>query len=549
MQFTMQKMLRWAAVPAILGGLYHLILIFKTWFPSSPDYHNLYNQIRVLVYYGLIYMWLTGAYFWHRKDIGKTGLVGFIIMICGELLATAWYFSSGWKGFEWWNSLSLILSCWGVLLFGTAMIKVGRFPGLVIVLWMTGRLMGCSGLSAQWTGRHFMMLLGMIGCGIYFWIKSKPKDALSPIIKTSKNARYHSLDLLRGLIMIIMAIDHASLFIRRTHPFEIWNTSVPDYFADGAVFLTRFVTHLCAPGFFLLMGVGMILLANSRRDKGWSYGQIMRHLAFRGILLICLEKLILNPLLFGGLAFIKFGVLYALGGSMLLGVLFLKINRFGLFIVGVTGILCTQVLPQTVASLGWYNQPIMYLLAIPQLLATWSNLYPVLPWLSITLLGMALGKELLRDSKKAYDKVLIFGLICLVLFPVIRWIGGFGNFQPIAGNGWINFLNVVKYPPSLVFTLMTLGANCMLLVLFERFQGWLGQLKSPLLVFGKTALFFYLSHWFLYSTIGSIFYLLKANLWYLYLGWTAGLLMLYPICRLYLEFKNQTATNSVWRFI
>ena len=349
--------------------------------------------------------------------------------------------------------------------------------------------------------------------------------------------------------MMIMAIDHASLFIRRTHPFEMWNTLVPDYFGNSGAFLTRFVTHLCAPGFFLLMGVGMILLADSRRRKGWSPGQIMRHLAFRGVLIICLEKLIVNPLLFGGLAFIKFGVLYALGGAMLVGVLFLRVNSFGLLISGLIGILATQVLPQTVATLGLYNQPVLYLLAVPQLLATWSNLYPVLPWLSITLLGMALGKELLKDSKKAYNKILVFGLISLVLFPIVRWTGGYGNFQPIAGNSWIDFFNVVKYPPSLVFTLMTLGVNCLLLVLFERFQAWLGLLKYPLLVFGKTALFFYLSHWFIYSTIGSVFYLVKANLLYLYLGWALGLLMLYPICHLYLEFKRRTIMNSVWRFI
>jgi len=126
------------------------------------------------------------------------------------------------------------------------------------------------------------------------------------------------------------------------------------------------------------------------------------------------------------------------------------------------------------------------------MLVNWINLYPVLPWLSITLLGMALGKELLRDSKAAYQKVFIFGGVCLILFPVVRYVSGFGNFQPYNGNHWIAFLNVVKYPPSLVFTLMALGINGMLLVVFERFEGWLGHLKTPLLVFGKTALFFIL---------------------------------------------------------
>jgi uncharacterized membrane protein len=96
------------------------------------------------------------------------------------------------------------------------------------------------------------------------------------------------LDALRGLIMILMAIDHASYFVRRWHPFETWDQPLPDY-PSLAAMLTRLATHPCAPLFFFLMGAGMILFAHARRQIGWSEGRIASHLAMRGLLFISLE--------------------------------------------------------------------------------------------------------------------------------------------------------------------------------------------------------------------------------------------------------------------
>ena len=130
----------------------------------------------------------------------------------------------------------------------------------------------------------------------------------------------------------------------------------------------------------------------------------------------------------------------------------------------------------------------------------------IFPWMSIAVLGMVFGKQLLNNSETAYSGILNAGLVCIILFPIVRLIGIFGNFQPIDGSHWIDFLNVVKYPPSLVFTLFTLGVNCILLYLFEKFHTKLGKVIIPLIVFGKTALYFYFAHWFLYGAIGSFFF-------------------------------------------
>jgi len=162
---------------------------------------------------------------------------------------------------------------------------------------------------------------------------------------------------------------------------------------------------------------------------------------------------------------------------------------------------------------------------------------------------MVFGKELLKDSGKAYRKLLVAGLICLILFPIVRWTGGFGNFQTPHFGDWIEFLNMVKYPHSLGFTLITLGGNFVLLFLFEKIHCKLEIWKTPLLIFGKTALYFYFAHWFLFSAIGLLFFFIKGNLLWLNAGWAAGLLILYPICKQYLEFKQRTSPDSTWRLI
>ena len=234
---------------------------------------------------------------------------------------------------------------------------------------------------------------------------------------------------------------------------------------------------------------------------------------------------------------------------MLIGSLLIRFNRFILLILGLAGILITQVLPQFITDIGFYDHPIAILLLVPQGSGTWVNIYPVIPWLSISVLGMVFGKELLKDSGKAYLKLLVAGLICLILFSIVRWTGGFGNFQTPYFRDWIEFLNVVKYPPSLGFTLITLGVNFVLLFLFEKIHRKLGIWKTPLLVFGKTALFFYFAHWFLFSAVGLLFFFIKGNLLWLYAGWAVGLLMLYPICKQYLEFKQRTSPTSIWRLI
>ena len=121
------------------------------------------------------------------------------------------------------------------------------------------------------------------------------QPTLGPTLKLpSKPSRLLAVDALRGMIIVFMALDHANYFVAQKHPTsEIWDGMYPVYY-DTLTFLARLVTHFAAPGFFLLMGVGMFLFARSRSQRGWSRWAIIRHFLVRGVLLIALQLLIVN---------------------------------------------------------------------------------------------------------------------------------------------------------------------------------------------------------------------------------------------------------------
>src|SRR5512143_57749 len=156
--------------------------------------------------------------------------------------------------------------------------------------------------------------------------------------------RFAPLDATRGVIMLVMALDHANAFIAHAHPLaEMWAGPFPRY--DSALaFLTRFVTHLAAPGFFFLMGAGIILFAASRRNLGWSDGAIVRHLLARGAVLIALQLLVENRAWeLGGSFFpLYFGVLYGLGATMIVASLCLRLNALVLAAASLACILLTN---------------------------------------------------------------------------------------------------------------------------------------------------------------------------------------------------------------
>ncbi len=377
-------------------------------------------------------------------------------------------------------------------------------------------------------------------------------------------ARIAPLDQLRGAIMALMALDHASYFIARMHSREFWGTSLPVY--DAALpFVLRGVTHVCAPGFFLLMGAGMAMLAASRQAYGWSPARLTRFFLLRGLILIGVQVLIENPA--WGLAFVRgipgtfvsrggpipgsgdgmavyLGVLFALGAVMVFWSLAGRLPTAAVAGVSVAALLVTQWATPGPEAAGADLAAWVRMLQIPGRSGPLVVFYPVVPWLGITGLGILLGRRLASVRGDLPRLAFIAAGGFLTAFVVVRSAGGFGNFHPVQ-TGWIGYLNVTKYPPSLAYVLLTLGLNALLLGLFGQ---WGAKGIRWLTVFGRTPLFFYILHLYLYGLMG---WLVPAGVSQakMLVFWLAGLLLLYPLCRAYGRFKAATPEDALWRFL
>ncbi|MCK8600523.1 DUF1624 domain-containing protein [Desulfoferrobacter suflitae] len=377
--------------------------------------------------------------------------------------------------------------------------------------------------------------------------------------RCDRPARLTTLDGLRGWIMVLMALDHAAYFISNRHPSEFWGLPLPHY--DHSIgFFTRWVTHVCAPGFFFLMGLGMVLFHLVRRRINWSESKILGHFVARGLLLVALQLAVENPAWMlvgastsgssagsGSTLLIYAGVLYGLGTVMILCAALLRLKTIYLIGVSLLAIMTTQVLtlifvqPQNVDSL------ILTLLVLPGRSSGVLVYYPPIAWLGLSVLGMVFARELLRNQDRAYKGVLVASCVCLVLFAAVRTWGGFGNIHPPASNSWISYLNVTKYPPSIAFLLLTMGINFFCLFAFSRGTRLLERWGPFLLTFGQSALFFYLVHLYLYALFGVILGPDSSTLT-VYGGWLLGLVLLYPACQRYAVFRAHTPSGSIWRF-
>jgi uncharacterized membrane protein len=361
-------------------------------------------------------------------------------------------------------------------------------------------------------------------------------------------ARLLPLDALRGLIIAFMALDHANYFIAQRHSSgEYWGGPFPVY-SELAPFLTRFVTHFCAPGFFLLMGAAMTLFTYSRRERGWTEWMILRHFLTRGVVLIALQLLIVNQAWsWGPKPFppLYLGVLMALGGAMILGSLLLTLGDLPLTMIMLVLFVGTEILHPVPAMWGKLNLDALNLLLLrpggDEFL--WSN-YPILPWLELVIFGMLLGRWIHRKPEHSLARIWILGAALLAVFTVLRGLNGFGNIRPRPGSDWMDFLNPVKYPPSMTFTLLTTGVNLILLSLFA----WLDRRRihalSILTVFGRAPLFVYVLHLYLYLLLGKLLTPHGTSLLPMYVLWLFGLLILYPLAVRYARWKSRQPAAS-----
>lgn len=378
--------------------------------------------------------------------------------------------------------------------------------------------------------------------------------------------RLPSLDRLRGLIMLVMAIDHVSFMVGRFHSGEMWAGMWTRY-ASPVAFLTRFVTHFCAPGFFFLMGVGISLLIDARSRQGWSAPRISRFLATRGLLLVLVSFFVELPAWIIGLVSSRvespigpeavipgdgpprfvFTVLVGLGLSMVLSSLFVHARTRVWAGLAATALAASAVLTPGPDGLLIPHGFLTRLLLIPGLTHHIWVQYPVVPWFGIVALGVLFGRWIAHDRTKAFAALPWIGLAALAAAIALRAIGGVGNIRPPRDPSWIEFLNFIKYPPALVFTLFTLGVNVLVLAVMERMEERLGRLGQWLQVFGQAPMAFYLAHLWLYALIGAAAFRDGTGYATVYLVWLASLGPLYFVTRRYRDFKQTKAAESYWR--
>lgn len=378
----------------------------------------------------------------------------------------------------------------------------------------------------------------------------------SGAIEQEKTRRVLAVDALRGLIVVLMALDHANLYVAQKHPpSELWLGTFPAY-ENAVAFLTRLVTHLSASGFFFLMGLGMVLFCRSRQERGWSRWQVLRFLLARGGVLIGLQVLLAIPDMLAPTGFcFAVGVLFALGLAMAMGSLMLWLRPVYLLAWTVALLIATELLVLGPGHWRLSTGPFSPLLTLPGTVAgpggqgSVHSSFPVLPWLPFVTFGLAYGHWLANDPQRAYRRAWKLGAMFLAALIVVRALDGYGNLRPRMGDTWIDFLNVVKYPPSLSFALLTMGVNLILMWSFSQVQRRGRQWLRPLAVLGRVPLFFYLTHIAVYKALGCLLAPGGTSIPAMYPVWLLGVLLLYPLCLLYGRFKLNQPARSFWRFL
>jgi uncharacterized membrane protein len=319
-------------------------------------------------------------------------------------------------------------------------------------------------------------------------------------VQTKSLRRVESVDVLRGLVMVIMALDHVRDFFSNYSGNPTDAAAVP-----GVIFFTRWITHLCAPTFVFLAGTSIYLQA-LRKPRA----QLARFLVTRGLWLMALEVVVVTSMLtfHPSLHFLLLQVIWVTGVSMVLmaGLIYLP-----LWVVALSGAvlvvghnLFDGVSPATMGPLAgtlWRLLHVPGVLRSPASGYFWLNLYPLIPWPGIMALGFVFGAVLRRPASARWRAMLVWGGSSLVLFAALRWTNRYGDPLPwkpqaTAARTFMSFLDVQKYPPSLLFSLATLGVSLCLMAAFEAWQarGRLQALRSVLSVYGRVPFFYYILH-------------------------------------------------------
>jgi len=366
--------------------------------------------------------------------------------------------------------------------------------------------------------------------------------------------RVATIDWMRGLVMILMIVDHASMAFDGHHVDHdsAWYPDAATMALPAGEFVTRWITHLCAPTFVFLAGTSLALSIERRVVKGVDAWSIDKNILTRGAIIALMDPTLIS---FGS-GWWTFSVLTAIGVAMICMVPLRRLPTWALVSFGVGWLVFGEVVT------GWLWSPpgntgvIASILVAPYDTPALSIKYAILPWLAIMTLGWVFGRHLIRHaaglSAVSGKKVLWWcGAAALITFVVARGFNGYGNmFLPRSDGSWQQWLHVSKYPPSLTYAALELGLLFLCLAFLRTIEPRIGVRENgPFFVFGQTAMFFYLVHRLAFEIPATRFGLRGVG--GLGTTWAVALVMLvlmYPACLWYRTFKA-AHPNSILKYL
>lgn len=395
--------------------------------------------------------------------------------------------------------------------------------------------------------------------------KGATAAAVAEAAKRSAGARIAAIDRLRGFVIVVMAIDHVRYyFYEGAFTFDPLDPTK----SDLALYLTRWITHLCAPTFVFLAGVSVFLQA----DRGKTAPQLSRFLLARGFWLIFLEVTVIGFAWSFSIPYWLFlQVIWAIGWSMVALAALVWLPRKAVLLLGIVIVaghnLLDPLTPEQFGSFAW----LWHFLHEGGLIViggtTWGELYyPVLPWIGIMALGYGMGAVFVQPEEQRDRTLFALGGAMIALFLVLRGFNLYGDPIPwVPGDDALitamHFLNVRKYPPSLLYALVFLGIGFLLLPLVARLKGGLGRVLET---FGAVPFFFYILHLYLAHSLAiAVNAALGRNIEGLfdfihrvetdpapyatfgfdlvgsYIAWFVVVALLYPVCRWYARVKRE----------
>ena len=385
-------------------------------------------------------------------------------------------------------------------------------------------------------------------------------------VAASARTRLTSIDTLRGLVMIVMALDH-------TRDFFASGGFNPRDVTDTALFLTRWVTHFCAPTFIFLAGISAYLYGVQRQHTG----DVSRFLLTRGLWLVLIEFTVVRLGWSFDLHFNYFvaQVIFAIGVSMVALAVFVHLPRRAVGFIGLAMIAGHNAFDGIKAEQLGVAAPLWHFLHQPGLFdiapgVKFFVLYPLIPWIGVMAVGYALGPVFTQERAARVQQLFMLGAAVTLGFFVLRATNLYGDPAPWAIHDSLpatvlSFINCEKYPPSLLYLSMTLGPALMLVAAFERVRG---PVADWIATFGRVPFFYYVAHIFLlhalaivfaWATIGDIHWLFGPmagrkpaayglSLAGIYAVWLAVVVALYPLCRWFAGLKRRR-TEWWWSYL